>query len=91
MLRVYPYAIINHGKCPFFFAFLCLYNNSLKKIVDGDSRLLDNAIVLSPKEPDRRERPMHALSPEMEEVFGISGFIQHISAGVHCYDRCITR
>jgi hypothetical protein len=34
---------------------------------------------------------MHALSPEMEELFGISGFIQHISAGVHCSDRCITR
>jgi hypothetical protein len=91
MLGVNPYTIISHGKCPFFFAFLCLYNNSFKKIVDKDNRLLGNATVVSQEKPDRRERPMHALSPEMEELFGISGFIQHMSAGVHCYDRCITR
>ena len=42
----------------------------------GDSRLLDKAIVISQKKPDRRGRPMHALSPEMEELLGISGFIQ---------------
>jgi hypothetical protein len=61
MLRVNPYTIISHGKCPFFFGFLCLYNNSFKKIVDGDSRLLDNAIVLSPKET-RQERATDACS-----------------------------
>jgi Nucleotide modification associated domain 3 len=41
-----------------------------------DSRLLDKAIVISQKKPDRRGRPMHALSAEMEDFLGISGFIQ---------------
>jgi hypothetical protein len=41
-----------------------------------DSRLLDKAIVISQKKPDRRGRPTHALSPEMEDFLGISGFIQ---------------
>ena len=53
--------------------------------------MLGNATVVSQEKPDRRERPMHALSPEMEELLGILGFIQHVSAGVHCYDRRITR
>jgi hypothetical protein len=54
--------------------------NSLRDLVvvagAGDSRLLDKAILISQKKPDRRGRPMHALSPEMEELLGISGFIQ---------------
>jgi hypothetical protein len=41
-----------------------------------DSRLLDKAIVISQKKPDRRGRPMHALSAEMEGLLGISGFVQ---------------
>jgi len=43
------------------FRLLCLFINSSEKIVDGGSRLLGNAIVLSQKKPDRRGRPMHAL------------------------------
>ena len=54
--------------------------NSLRDLVvvagDRDSRLLDKAIVISQKKPDRRGRPTHALSPEMEDFLGISGFIQ---------------
>jgi len=49
MLRVNPYTIISHGKCPFFFAFLCLYNNSFKKIVDGDSRPVRQGDSSQPK------------------------------------------
>jgi hypothetical protein len=54
--------------------------NSLHDLVvvagGRDSRLLDKAIVISQKKPDRRGRPTHALSPEMEDLLGISGFIQ---------------
>jgi hypothetical protein len=54
--------------------------NSLRDLVvvagAGDSRLLDKAILISQKRPDRRGRPMHALSSEMEALLGISGFIQ---------------
>jgi len=54
--------------------------NSLRDLVvvagAGDSRLLDKAILISQKKPDRRGRPMNALSPEMEALLGISGFIQ---------------
>jgi hypothetical protein len=54
--------------------------NSLGDLVvvagDRDSRLLHKAIVISQKKPDRRGRPTHALSPEMEDFLGISGFIQ---------------
>jgi hypothetical protein len=54
--------------------------NSLRDLVivtgAGNSRLLDKAILISQKKPDRRGRPMHALSPEMEALLGISGFIQ---------------
>jgi len=54
--------------------------NSLRDLVvvrgARKSRLLSNAIVISQKRPDRRGRPMHVLSPEMEEMLGISGFIQ---------------
>lgn len=54
--------------------------NSLRDLVvvagGGDSTLLDKAILISQKKPDSRGRPTHALSPEMEKLLGISGFIQ---------------
>jgi hypothetical protein len=40
------------------------------------SKLLDKAILLSQKRPDRRKRLMHAVSDEMEQLLGITGFIQ---------------
>jgi hypothetical protein len=54
--------------------------NSLRDLVvvagSRHSRLLDKAILISQKKPDRKGRPVHALSPEMEALLGISGFIQ---------------
>jgi Nucleotide modification associated domain 3 len=40
------------------------------------SRLLDKAILISTHKPDKRGRPYHAVSPEMEELIGIHGGIQ---------------
>jgi hypothetical protein len=48
-------------------------------IVIGDptkSRLLHRAIRISVKRPDRRGRPMHAVSEEIARTLGIAGFIQ---------------
>ena len=47
-------------------------------IVTGskNSRLLHRARLISQKKPDTSGRPTYALSPEMEELLGISGFIQ---------------
>lgn len=40
------------------------------------SRRLDKAVRISLKRPDRRGRPMHAVSEEIAHTLGISGFIQ---------------
>ena len=40
------------------------------------SRRLDKAVRISVKRPDRRGRPMHAVSEEIAHTLGISGFIQ---------------
>jgi hypothetical protein len=40
------------------------------------SRLLDKAILISTRKPDKRGRPYHAVSPKMEELLGIHGGIQ---------------
>jgi Nucleotide modification associated domain 3 len=40
------------------------------------SRLLDKAILISTRKPDKRGRPYHAVSPEMEELLNIHGSIQ---------------
>lgn len=40
------------------------------------SRRLDKAVRISLKRPDRRGRPMHAVSEEIAHILGISGFIQ---------------
>ena len=48
-------------------------------IVIGDpttSRRLDRAVRISVKRPDRRGRPMHAVSEEIARTLGIAGFIQ---------------
>jgi len=48
-------------------------------LVVGDkkkSKLLDKAILLSSPKLDRRGRPYHAVSPEMEDFLGIKGSIQ---------------
>ena len=48
-------------------------------IVAGDiqnSELLKKAILLSQKKPDRRDRPTYAVSDEMEQLLGVTGFIQ---------------
>jgi len=48
-------------------------------IVIGDptkSRRLGKAVRISVKRPDRRGRPMHAVSEEIARTLGISGFIQ---------------
>lgn len=47
-------------------------------IVEGNkhSRILQKALLISEKRPDKRGRMTHALSSEMEDLLGISGFIQ---------------
>ena len=46
-------------------------------VVGGkNSRLLNHARLISQKKPDKSARPTFALSSEMEELLGISGFIQ---------------
>lgn len=53
------------------------YNNLV--IVVGNekqSKLLDTAILISEPKPDKRGRPYHAVSDEMEKSLGISGSIQ---------------
>lgn len=48
-------------------------------IVVGDkqkSQLLHRAVLISQRKPDRRGRPYHAVSGEMEELLGIRGSIQ---------------
>ena len=40
------------------------------------SKLLDKAILISTRKPDKRGRPYHAVSPEMEELLDIHGGIQ---------------
>jgi hypothetical protein len=48
-------------------------------IVVGDkekSQLLSQAILISQRKPDKRGRPYHAVSEEMEELLGIRGSIQ---------------
>lgn len=40
------------------------------------SKLLDTAILISKPKLDKRGRPYHAVSDEMEELLGISGSIQ---------------
>ena len=66
-----------------------LYNNNahIKRkysyhdlvIVVGDktkSFLLDKAMLISSRKNDKRGRPYHAVSPEIEELLGIKGSIQ---------------
>ena len=43
---------------------------------DDNCKLLDKAILISQKKPDKRGRPTHHVSSKMEKVLGISGFIQ---------------
>ncbi len=48
-------------------------------IVVGDksrSKLLDKAVLISKTKLEKRRRPYQAVSPEMEELLGISGSIQ---------------
>jgi hypothetical protein len=40
------------------------------------SHLLDKAVLISRRKSDKRGRPYHAVSPEMEELLGIKGSIQ---------------
>lgn len=40
------------------------------------SKLLDKAILISYRKPDKKGRPYHAVSPEMKELLGIQGSIQ---------------
>ncbi len=52
------------------------FENLVIVVGSKDSRLLNHALLISQKKPDKSARPTLALSPEMEELLGISGFIQ---------------
>lgn len=54
--------------------------NDLENLVivvgNSKSRLLDHAILISQRKPDKMGRKYHAASPEMEKLLGIKGSIQ---------------
>jgi len=52
------------------------FENLVIIVGSKDSRLLNHALLISQKKPDKSARPTFALSSEMEELLGISGFIQ---------------
>jgi Nucleotide modification associated domain 3 len=52
------------------------FENLVIVVGGNDSRLLNRAVLISEKKPDKSARPTFALSSEMEELLGISGFIQ---------------
>ncbi|MEI7826352.1 MAG: hypothetical protein WCI87_00920 [Euryarchaeota archaeon] len=52
------------------------FENLVIVVGSKDSRLLNHALLISQKKPDKSARPTFALSSEMEELLGISGFIQ---------------
>jgi len=52
------------------------FENLVIVLGSANSKLLDHARLISQKQPDASGRPTHALSSEMEELLGISGFIQ---------------
>jgi hypothetical protein len=52
------------------------FENLVIVVGSKDSRLLNHALLISEKKPDKSGRPTFALSSEMEELLGISGFIQ---------------
>ncbi|MDD1725784.1 MAG: hypothetical protein LUQ34_02760, partial [Euryarchaeota archaeon] len=52
------------------------FENLVIVVGSKDSRLLNNALLISEKKPDKSARPTFALSAEMEDMLGISGFIQ---------------
>ncbi len=43
---------------------------------DDNCKILDKAILISQKKPDKRGRPTHCVSSKMEKALGISGLIQ---------------
>ncbi len=52
------------------------FENLVIVVGSEDSRLLNRALLISEKKPDKSGRPTFALSSEMEELLEISGFIQ---------------
>jgi hypothetical protein len=52
------------------------FENLVIVVGSKNSRLLHHARLISQKKPDTSARPTYALSPEMEELLGITGFIQ---------------
>jgi hypothetical protein len=57
-----------------------LKTNDLENLVivvgNIKSRLMDHAILISERRPDKMGRNYHAVSPEMEKLLGIKGSIQ---------------
>jgi len=52
------------------------FENLVIVVGSKNSRLLNRALLISEKKPDKSGRPTFALSSEMEELLQISGFIQ---------------
>ncbi|MGZ4864090.1 MAG: Nmad3 family putative nucleotide modification protein [Halobacteriota archaeon] len=52
------------------------FENLVIAVGSKDSRLLNRALLVSEKRPDKSARPTFALSSKMEDMLGISGFIQ---------------
>ena len=68
------------------------FENLVIVVGSKDSRLLNNALLISEKKPDKSARPTFALSAEMEDMLGISGFIQRsIPPRFVTQEHCITQ